>query len=265
MDLILSKDEKHKVVGEIYKITNLVNNKSYIGQTRSHRLNHNKYRPFGYLGRFKDHFSEANSNKKNQSRYLNFALLKYGYDNFTCERIQICKVEELDYYEKHHIELNDTLYPNGYNLTKGGKTFTCVNGKYEWKNVRPLKVDRNFKRSEYTKSLISKQLKKFYDKNQNDCLNLMKRTQKQHLNKKYEKFKDLVIDFDRIDDYIRIRNNKNGKYVIVKINNKQTSFVGKYETIDEIKQRAKEFLFSLRDWQRDQIAGNSLELQTTTL
>jgi hypothetical protein len=47
--MLLSIEEKDKVVGEIYKITNIKTNKSYIGQTRSHRLNHNKYRPFGYL------------------------------------------------------------------------------------------------------------------------------------------------------------------------------------------------------------------------
>lgn len=74
--MLLNKNEFEKVVGEIYKITNTVTNKSYIGQTRSHRLNHDKYRPFGYLGRFKDHLSEANSNKTNRSRYLNSSLLK---------------------------------------------------------------------------------------------------------------------------------------------------------------------------------------------
>ena len=40
---LLEKDEYYKVVGEIYKITNITNGKSYIGQTRSHRLNKNKY------------------------------------------------------------------------------------------------------------------------------------------------------------------------------------------------------------------------------
>ena len=45
--MILNKDEIDKVVGEIYKITNTINGTHYIGQTRSHRLNHNKYRPFG--------------------------------------------------------------------------------------------------------------------------------------------------------------------------------------------------------------------------
>ena len=63
--MILNIDEKDNVVGEIYKITNTTNGTSYIGQTRSHRLNHNKYRPFGYLGRFNDHVHEAFSSKKN--------------------------------------------------------------------------------------------------------------------------------------------------------------------------------------------------------
>ena len=66
--MILSKEEQSKVIGEIYKITNTTNGKLYIGQTRSHRLNHNKYRPFGYLGRFKDHIHEAYSNKEDEKK-----------------------------------------------------------------------------------------------------------------------------------------------------------------------------------------------------
>jgi hypothetical protein len=62
--MLLNKDQTDQVIGEIYKITNTVTNKYYIGQTRSHRLNHNKYRPFGHIGRFRDHIYEANSNKK---------------------------------------------------------------------------------------------------------------------------------------------------------------------------------------------------------
>jgi hypothetical protein len=44
-----------------------------------------------------------------------------------------------------------------------------------------------------------------------------------------------------------------------------TTFVGKYEPIDEIKERAKKFILDLKEWQRSQIAGNSLEPHTTTL
>jgi len=67
---ILNIDETYKITGEIYIITNNISNKSYIGQTRSHGLNKLKYRPFGYMGRFKDHISESKPNKKNICRYL---------------------------------------------------------------------------------------------------------------------------------------------------------------------------------------------------
>lgn len=59
MDSLIDKSEVHKIIGEIYKITNLLNNKMYIGQTRSHYLNRGKYRPFGFIKRFQSHFSES--------------------------------------------------------------------------------------------------------------------------------------------------------------------------------------------------------------
>ena len=67
MNNILTIDEKDKIIGHIYKITNIIEQKHYIGQTRSHRLNKGKYRPFGYYGRFKDHISEAINNTKKKS------------------------------------------------------------------------------------------------------------------------------------------------------------------------------------------------------
>ena len=49
---------------QIYKITNIKTKKVYVGQSVSHILNHKRYRPYGYYGRFKCHISEAFSNKK---------------------------------------------------------------------------------------------------------------------------------------------------------------------------------------------------------
>jgi hypothetical protein len=98
-NMLLDIDDFHLVKGVIYKITNKNNSKSYIGQTRTHRLNHGKYRPFGHLGRFRDHISEAHSTKKNQSWYLNSSILKHGVDNFICELLLTCEVEDLDTYE----------------------------------------------------------------------------------------------------------------------------------------------------------------------
>lgn len=260
MNNILNKEEKDKINGEIYKITNLINNKYYIGQTRSHRLNHNKYRPFGYLGRFKDHFNEAKSNKKNQCSYLNYALLKYGINNFNCEIIQICKVEELDELEVYYINKFNSIYPNGYNLTKGGKSFNCVNDIYKWKTDQNPKGNKNLKKSDFTKNLISNQLKLTLS-DRELRVKMMKLTQEQHLNEKFNKFKDVVLDSNNIDNYIRVlKNNKNNsEYVSIVVDKKRlTSFVGKYETIDEIKKRAKEFIINIIEWQRNQIDGKLL-------
>jgi hypothetical protein len=70
------------------------------------------------MGRFKDHIHEANSNEKNQSKYLNSPLLKYGKDNFTCELITTCNITDLDSCEIKYISEMNTKYPNGYNTNK---------------------------------------------------------------------------------------------------------------------------------------------------
>jgi tRNA(Ser,Leu) C12 N-acetylase TAN1 len=267
--MILDIGEKDKVVGEIYKITNTTNGKVYIGQTRSHRLNHNKYRPFGYLGRFKDHIHEAFSSKQKQSKCLNSAIRKNGPDSFTCELIHTCDVRELNEQEEQFIIEYNSKYPNGYNLTNGGRGFTDVKGKFCWREELPMppKCSKPQPKSDYTKQLISDRLKSALD-NEEHREKMMKLTQKQHLTKKYDLFKDVVIVDDDIDSYIRvIKNNMNNtEYVRIVIDKKRTTFVGKHEPIDEIKERAKKFILDLKEWQRSQIeSGNPLEPQTTTL
>jgi hypothetical protein len=64
LDSILTTRDRVKSV--IYKITNTVNGKCYIGQTVTHKLNSGKYRPFGEKRRLKQHTSDAvNNTKKN--------------------------------------------------------------------------------------------------------------------------------------------------------------------------------------------------------
>jgi len=258
--MILSQEDSDKVIGEIYKITNIVTNKIYIGQTRSHRLNHKKYRPFGYISRFKDHIHEANSNKKNQSRYLNAALLKYGIESFTCELLLSCNIAELDEKEKHYILENNSKYPNGYNLTNGGKGFVDIEGKYICElPIHREKKDRNTKHSEYTKNLISEGLKNALN-NDNHRINMMKTAQNQHLTRKCERFKTVKIDETNIDQYIYIiKSDKYGTYIRIKIDKVKTTFVGKFETVDILIERARNFILDLIKWQRVQIAGNPLE------
>lgn len=115
---------KENVVSEIYQITCTITNKSYIGQTVSHVLNHGKYRRYGSQKRFDSHISEAVlQHKPKQCGYLNNAIRKYGKENFEVKCIGICFRQNANEWEQTRIEYYKTLYPNGYNLLSGGKQF----------------------------------------------------------------------------------------------------------------------------------------------
>lgn len=263
--MLLNKNEFDKVKGEVYRITNIVTGKSYIGQTRSHRLNHGKYRPFGHMGRFKDHIAEANSNKKQQSRYLNSSILKYGIDSFKCDLILECEVSDLDLYECQYIFQEKTKYPNGYNLTDGGQSSGYQKGSKiildETKILKPeVKEKLPCLKSDYTKELISTRVKE--SKSDPEHRNMMmKLSQIQHLDSKFERFKDVTINIVDIEKYIRvIHNNKNNTdYVRVVIGKTKTTFVGKFETIDDIKERARDFIKELLIWQNSLMRETPIE------
>lgn len=87
----------------IYKITNLVNNKIYIGQS------------ICIEKRWEDH--KFYSSKAHTA--LQAAFKKYGISNFSFEVIEECPKEMLDEREIYWIKFYDS-YNNGYNLTKGG-------------------------------------------------------------------------------------------------------------------------------------------------
>lgn len=92
----------------IYKITNKVNNKCYIGQS------------VNLKGRIKSHKSMLKHHNEDND-LLNKATLKYGYKNFEIEIIKFCKEEELDNYEKYFINYyNSYKRKNGYNIELGG-------------------------------------------------------------------------------------------------------------------------------------------------
>lgn len=89
----------------IYKITNKINKKIYIGQTR-----------LSIEARFILH-----KNKKSNCVYLKSAFKKYGIENFTIEEVEHCEtIDSLNMREEFWIKELNTLAPNGYNLTTGG-------------------------------------------------------------------------------------------------------------------------------------------------
>jgi hypothetical protein len=76
-------------------------------------------------------------------------------------------------------------------------------------------------------------------------------------------FKNALIDYENIEQYIHvIRNNNNDtEYVRIVIDKIKATFVGKYEPIDEIKKRARNFILDLKDRPRDQIDGKLFRAQ----
>lgn len=89
--------------GFIYKITNKVNNKSYIGQTR-----------YTVEFRWRQH------QHKKDNAYFHNAIKKYGVENFTVEILEECDYKDLDSKEIYYIAKYDT-FNNGYNMTLGGE------------------------------------------------------------------------------------------------------------------------------------------------
>lgn len=246
MASILETNEQVK--GEIYVITNKISGKKYIGQTLTHRKNKNKYRPYGYEKRFKTHISDALCNtKKSQSRCLADSLRKQGSDAFIVELIKECEISELDNLEIHYINYYNTLHPNGYNLTIGGKNnVKCV----DTSDMDPLitkpprKIGGCEFRSEETKTKMKQSLAIVMN-TQDMKEKIMKNTQKQHEEQKYEKFKNVSIDKDNLEQYIRNRTSSGIHSIRVKIGKLQTDFVGKHQTIEELKNRAIQFLQSI--------------------
>jgi group I intron endonuclease len=124
-DKNIPNEENIKVMGIIYMITNIVNNKLYIGQTKSH---YGKA-PFGATGRFKAHITSATGKSKNGCRMLNNAINKYGADKFNCKVVMECSLEDRDKNETETelIKKYDSTNPEkGYNITLGGKGRSVV-------------------------------------------------------------------------------------------------------------------------------------------
>lgn len=241
---ILELHETEKVFGLIYEITNCITNVKYIGQTVSHRKNKNKLRPFGIMGRFKDHISEAmNNTKRKQCSYLNNAIRKYGPESFTVKLIEICLKDDLNAREEFYIHTYDTLYPKGYNLTKGGKNtyiHTCID--HATINI-PKKHGGCKFRSDETRAKMSERLKELSD--ETACLQRSHNGIRQHHSVRMETFKSCgcVVDPMLIESYIH----KKGNVIIVRIGECSTTFAGKHQTIEQKKERAVQFIHELID------------------
>lgn len=93
--------------GYIYKITNQINQKMYIGKTVN-----------SISARWKEHLHDY-KRPQHEKRPLYEAMNKYGIENFTIEEVEEVDVKKLSIREIYWIEHYNT-YNNGYNATLGG-------------------------------------------------------------------------------------------------------------------------------------------------
>lgn len=121
----------------IYKITNKVNGKIYIGctsRTMEQRLS----------GHFRQRFSM-------RGNCLGRAIIKYGIENFIIEKIEDCNSEKQMFErEIYWISFYNSTNNNiGYNLTEGGDTgpirYGKDNARWGSKNIKLAELNRSRK------------------------------------------------------------------------------------------------------------------------
>lgn len=101
----------------IYQITNLINNKIYIGQTNN------------ITKRWSNHKC-CNS----PTMLIAKAINKYGVENFKFEVLyRNISIEEIDELEKRTIIEKNSIVPNGYNVAEGGASHSNI-AKYGHEN-----------------------------------------------------------------------------------------------------------------------------------
>ena len=113
--------------GFIYKITNTINGKSYIGQTIQN-----------VKERFYQHCATKCS-KAVSNMAIHRAIKKYGKSNFTVEVIEEIDSTNLNDRERYWIKYYNS-YNNGYNSTKGGQ-----DGIKLFKNLDTESIVREYK------------------------------------------------------------------------------------------------------------------------
>jgi group I intron endonuclease len=124
-------------MGYIYKVTNIVTGKVYIGETKVADPNE----------RWKQHINNMNRTKGGCPA-LKDAMKAYGVDKFRFTVLIICFDESRLEMEREYIKRYNSMVPNGYNILEGGQMGGGFKGK---------------KHSAETVKVIQEKLKIFYE------------------------------------------------------------------------------------------------------
>jgi group I intron endonuclease len=114
-------------VAYIYKITNVKNNKSYVGMTNNPDPYH----------RWKQHIRTANRVTKNKPHHMDLIneMYKIGTDYFSFDVIEECESWEVNSRESHWITYLNS-HVNGYNMVTPGnrvRSGNLMNKHYKYR------------------------------------------------------------------------------------------------------------------------------------
>jgi group I intron endonuclease len=124
-------------MGVIYKIVS-PSGKEYYGQTKKSAEH-----------RWRKHELAAEKGEQLKVCHaINRAIRKYGWSNMIKEIVEECENDKLNEREVFWIMERNSMYPNGYNLTKGGAGCVHMQSDYE-----KLKRSKALRKTELTKDL----------------------------------------------------------------------------------------------------------------
>lgn len=134
----------------IYKITNLINNKVYIGQSKNPKK------------RWYEHCLEASNLRKNQLLYN--AIRKYGVNNFKLEVIE-GPIENYNEREIYWIEYYNSYLDKskGYNMTPGGEEPPMFEGENCYFSKYSDKIIEEIQKELINNNLSYEQISKKYN------------------------------------------------------------------------------------------------------
>ena len=164
-----------KKVRGIYKVTNKINGKVYIGQSVD-------------IGkRWRQHMTAEDD------IYFHKAIQKYGVENFEWEVIEQCKKKDLDEREIYWIEYYDS-FNKGYNCTKGGGG-NSGEGSPNWKGGISLDPEYGKQWYETNKEELKEYREQYYEANKEQIKEKMKEYNKQYYETNKEKRKEKVKEY----------------------------------------------------------------------
>ena len=186
-----------KKVRGIYKVTNKINGKVYIGQSVD-------------IGRrWRQHMTAKDD------IYFHKAIQKYGIENFEWEVIEKCKKSELDERESYWIEYYDS-FNKGYNCTKGGDGVGIGEDHPNWKggiSSDPEYSKQYYQANKEQKKQYSKQhYKQYYEVNKEKKKKYHKQYNEENKEKRKQYRKQYYeVHKEKRKEYNRQRNKKSMK------------------------------------------------------